>query len=80
MIYGYNSKLSTYGNDTILDYSRGFMDEIRRVRRTKEVRAPLRQFPHLFHKANIDLYTQLRERPLIFITHSFGGIILAHVS
>ncbi|UKZ61236.1 uncharacterized protein TrAtP1_002504 [Trichoderma atroviride] len=56
MTYGYNSKLSTRGTDTIMDYSRGLMEALRKIRDTKE----------------------LRQRPLFFIAHSFGGIILAH--
>ncbi|KAL4861938.1 hypothetical protein BDV12DRAFT_203507 [Aspergillus spectabilis] len=56
MIYGYNSKLSSHGVDTILDYGRELMEEIKKIRNTKE----------------------LQQRPLIFIAHSFGGIILAH--
>ncbi|KAL5360970.1 hypothetical protein BJX96DRAFT_175795 [Aspergillus floccosus] len=56
MIYGYNSKLSIRGVDTILDYGRGLMEEIKKIRHTKE----------------------LQQRPLIFIAHSFGGIIMAH--
>ncbi|KAJ5884884.1 hypothetical protein N7495_009394 [Penicillium taxi] len=56
MIYGYNSKLSSPGIDTILDYGRGLMEEIKKIRNT----------------------TELYQRPLIFIAHSFGGIIVAH--
>jgi hypothetical protein len=37
MVYGYNSKLSSHGIDTILDYGREFMEEIKKVRCTKEV-------------------------------------------
>ncbi|CAG7941474.1 unnamed protein product [Penicillium salamii] len=54
MIYGYNSKLSSHGVDTILDYGRELMEEIKNIRNTKG------------------------QRPLIFIAHSFGGIIVAH--
>ncbi|QKX62526.1 uncharacterized protein TRUGW13939_09687 [Talaromyces rugulosus] len=57
MIYGYNSKLSSHGVDTILDYGRELMEEIKKIRNTKEI----------------------QQRPLFFIAHSFGGIILAHV-
>ena len=39
MIYGYNSKLSSYGIEKILDYGREFMEEIKNVRNTREVRA-----------------------------------------
>ncbi|KAF7502176.1 hypothetical protein GJ744_006772 [Endocarpon pusillum] len=56
MIYGYNSKLSSHGIDTIMDYSRGLIEELKKVRKTEE----------------------LRRRPIFFIAHSFGGIILAH--
>ncbi|KAF2999044.1 hypothetical protein E8E15_000155 [Penicillium rubens] len=56
MIYGYNSKLSSHGVDTILDYGRELIEEIKKIRNTKE----------------------LQQRPLIFIAHSFGGIIVAH--
>ncbi|KUL81412.1 hypothetical protein ZTR_10224 [Talaromyces verruculosus] len=56
IIYGYNSKLSSHGVDTILDYGRELMEEIKKIRNTKE----------------------LQQRPLFFIAHSFGGIILAH--
>ncbi|KAL9625383.1 MAG: hypothetical protein Q9160_000446 [Pyrenula sp. 1 TL-2023] len=56
MIYGYNSKLGSRGISTILDFGRGFLEEIQQIRGTPK----------------------LRERPLIFIGHSFGGIIIAH--
>ncbi|RDW87375.1 hypothetical protein BP5796_03069 [Coleophoma crateriformis] len=56
MIYGYNSKLSSHGVDTIMDYGREFLEAIKGIRPTQEA----------------------RERPLFFIAHSFGGIILAH--
>jgi hypothetical protein len=39
MIYGYNSKLSTHGVDTIMDYSRGLIEELKKVRNTEEVSA-----------------------------------------
>jgi len=38
IIYGYNSKLSSYGLDKIMDYSRELLEGIKRVRNTKEVR------------------------------------------
>ncbi|KAL7916973.1 P-loop containing nucleoside triphosphate hydrolase protein [Trichoderma austrokoningii] len=56
MTYGYNSKLSVHGVDSIMDYGRGLMEELKKIRNTEE----------------------LRQRPLFFIAHSFGGIILAH--
>ena len=56
MIYGYNSKLSSHGIDTIMDYGRAMLEELKKVRNTEE----------------------LRKRPLFFVAHSFGGIIMAH--
>ncbi|KAJ5630437.1 uncharacterized protein N7484_010537 [Penicillium longicatenatum] len=56
MIYGYNPKVSSHGVETILDYGRELMEEIKKIRNSKE----------------------LQQRPLFFITHGFGGIILAH--
>ncbi|RDW56402.1 hypothetical protein BP5796_13224 [Coleophoma crateriformis] len=56
MIYGYNSKLSSHGLDTIMNYGRDFFEGIKRVRYTQE----------------------LRERPIFFVAHSYGGIVLAH--
>ncbi|KAF5669916.1 hypothetical protein FDENT_11382 [Fusarium denticulatum] len=56
MIYGYNSKLSSHGLDTIMDYGRELIEELKKIRYSDE----------------------LRQRPLFFIAHSFGGIILAH--
>jgi protein SERAC1 len=37
MIYGYNSKLSSRGVNTILDYGRELMGELKEIRDTKEV-------------------------------------------
>ena len=39
MIYGYNSKLASRALDKIIDYGRALMEEIAKVRDTKEVRA-----------------------------------------
>ncbi|KAJ5410945.1 uncharacterized protein N7487_005304 [Penicillium crustosum] len=36
MIYRYNSKLSSHGVDTILDYGRELIEEIKKIRNTKE--------------------------------------------
>ena len=35
----YNSKLSTHGVDTIMDYSRGLIEELKKVRNIEEVSA-----------------------------------------
>jgi hypothetical protein len=41
MIYGYNAKLSSHGVDTIMDYGRGLIEEIKKIRSTEEVSAVL---------------------------------------
>ena len=37
MIYGYNSKLSSHGVDTIMDYGRELIEEMKKIRSTKDV-------------------------------------------
>jgi hypothetical protein len=37
MIYGYNSKLSSHGIDTIMDYGRELIEELKKVRYSDEV-------------------------------------------
>jgi hypothetical protein len=37
MIYGYNSKLTSHRVDTIMDYGRGLLEELKKVRSTEEV-------------------------------------------
>jgi hypothetical protein len=37
MTYGYNAKLSSHGVDKILDDGRELMEEIKKIRNTKEV-------------------------------------------
>jgi hypothetical protein len=39
MIYGYNSKLSIHGVDTIMSYGQGLMEELKKLRNTEEVSA-----------------------------------------
>ncbi|KAJ5718746.1 hypothetical protein N7488_004392, partial [Penicillium malachiteum] len=71
MIYWYNSKLSSHGVDTILDYGRERMEEIKKIRNTKEI--------GMLSDSSITSKFGLIQRPLIFITHSFGDIILPHI-
>jgi protein SERAC1 len=75
MIYGYNSKLDTRGVDTIVDYSRGLLEEMQKIRNTDEVCAT----PGYASTKTYERYLQLRKRPVFFIAHSFGGIMLAQV-
>ncbi|KAF2010868.1 hypothetical protein BU24DRAFT_496047 [Aaosphaeria arxii CBS 175.79] len=54
MTYGYDSKLLGKGTGKIMDFSRTFIEELKKVRNKDQ------------------------QRPLFFIAHSFGGIILAY--
>jgi hypothetical protein len=66
MIYGYNSKLLSNGIDTIMDYSRELMEEIKKVRNTEEVRAVNGAQPaNRQHKA--DIYDLLAETAITFL-------------
>lgn len=42
MIYGYNSKLSSHGIDTIMDYGRELIEELKKVRNAEELSAVMR--------------------------------------
>jgi hypothetical protein len=46
MTYGYNSKLSSHGIGTILDYGREFLEEIKKIRTTTEVNHNFQRFSH----------------------------------
>ncbi|RPB13466.1 hypothetical protein P167DRAFT_115662 [Morchella conica CCBAS932] len=54
MIYGYNSNLTAHAIHTTQDYSKGFLEELIKARKTE----------------------QEKRRPLIFIGHGFGGVII----
>lgn len=38
MVYGYNSKLSSHGVSKIMDYGRELLEELKKIRSSKEVR------------------------------------------
>ena len=80
MIYGYNSKLSTQGVDTIMDYGRGLIEELKKVGDTEEVRSATRHDSREVDHVNGLTPLAKKATSLFFIPHSFGGIILAHVS
>ena len=75
MIYGYNSKLSNPGLHTIADFSSGLREELLRARRSDQVAL---KFTEVLTGLGSDDF-QERRRPIIFIAHSFGGIILTNV-
>jgi predicted alpha/beta hydrolase family esterase len=78
MIYGYNSLSSSHGTNKIIDYGRELMEELKKVRSTEEVSDTMAYTTSFANYPNTAL--QARQRPLYFVAHGFGGIILAHVS
>ncbi|KAJ5593550.1 hypothetical protein N7537_010454 [Penicillium hordei] len=84
MIYGYNSKLSSHGVDTILDYGRELMEEIKKIRNTKEQR-PLICIAHSFggiivaHCLVRAIQTMEEDHPAITSLHraTYGMILFA---
>ena len=72
MIYGYNSKLARRNISTAEDYAVEFMESLKSIR-GKEVFTSLEAVDCAYD-------FQTAQRPVIFIAHSFGGIILARVS
>jgi hypothetical protein len=57
MIYGYNAKLSSHGVDTIMDYGRGLIEEIKKIRSTEEVSAVM---TYCQESANMKLTAPMR--------------------
>ena len=66
MIYGYNSKLLSNGIDTIMDYGRELMEEIKKVRNTEEVRAVNGAQP-ANRQQKADIYNLLAETATTFL-------------
>ncbi|KAJ5963042.1 hypothetical protein N7501_007983 [Penicillium viridicatum] len=86
MIYGYNSKLSSHGVDTILDYGRELMEEIKKIRNTKELQQrPLILIAHSFggiilaHCLVKAIQTMEEDHPAITSLHraTYGMILFA---
>ena len=60
MIYGYNSKLSTQGVDTIMDYGRELLEELKKVRNTEDVSAAKEYTPE--KRYHVDGFIPLAEK------------------
>jgi hypothetical protein len=85
MLYGYEAKLDSQSTNRLSDYCTGLREELSHVRKTEEVCLPL----HMICRSSITTIVNCssssdnkkeRTRPMIFIAHSFGGIITANVS
>ncbi|CAI7627456.1 unnamed protein product [Penicillium pancosmium] len=74
MIYGYNSKLSSHGVDTILDYGRELMEEIKKVRDTKECLVRAIQTMEEDHPAITSLHRATYGMMLFAIPHK--GLVM----
>lgn len=67
MIYGYNSKLSSHGVDTILDYGRELMEEMKQIRDTKEVSDAIKIF---YWQLFLAKFSSSRSRDLSSSSHT----------
>jgi hypothetical protein len=65
MIYGYNSKLSTHGVDTIMDYGRGLIEELKKVRNAEEVSALQSAALEQRHQANRSIPLAKKAAPVL---------------
>ncbi|KAJ5917518.1 hypothetical protein N7466_011072 [Penicillium verhagenii] len=74
MIYGYNSKLSSHGVDTILDYGRELMEEIKKIRNTKECLVRAIQTMEADHPAITSLHRATYGMILFAIPHK--GLVM----
>ncbi|CAG8221592.1 unnamed protein product [Penicillium salamii] len=74
MIYGYNSKLSSHGVDTILDYGRELMEEIKKIRNTKECLVKAIQTMEEDHSAITSLHRATYGMILFAIPHK--GLVM----
>ncbi|CAG7934218.1 unnamed protein product [Penicillium olsonii] len=74
MIYGYNSKLSSHGVDTILDYGRELMEEMKQIRNTKECLVKAIQTMEEDHPAITSLHRATYGMILFAIPHK--GLVM----
>lgn len=87
MIYGYNTNLQHNSFHTLEDYTGNFLEELKKARKSDKVsfsgqgyriNSQTRQ-SHKYGTCIDNLTFTLQERPIIFIGHSFGGIVIAQV-
>ena len=65
MIYGYNSKLSTQGIDTIMDYGPELLEELKKVRNTEDVSAAKEYTLEKRHDADDFILLAKKATPLL---------------
>ncbi|CAN9224741.1 unnamed protein product [Alternaria alternata] len=68
MMYGYNTKLTVRSTANLEDYSAELLDELKSVRRARQ-----KSWKDQFRSPD----NSMLERPIIFIAHSFGGLVVA---
>lgn len=79
MTFGYNAA-AAFGQSTadVLDYAKSLLSSLIDKREELEVRLDTRQFPKLTVMEELTT-GQEKDRPLIFIAHSLGGIVVKQV-
>ena len=80
MTYGYNARLfDGLAGGTLEEYAQQFLEDLKDVRSTVDVSG----FELVFQArlaSTCSQTAQTQRRPLFFVTHSFGGILVMRVS
>jgi hypothetical protein len=75
MSFGYDSRIvDGPGSNRIIDYAQLLLQELDNARDSKEVRFYMSGIVY-----GLTLFIQARSRPIIFLGHSLGGILIRQV-
>lgn len=76
LTYGYDSTLlANNSNAGVSEFARSFLEAIENARRSPHVRTP----PSMSIETRADRGQEIR-RPIVFVGHSLGGIVVKQVS
>jgi hypothetical protein len=75
MSYGYNSSLGSDSNNGLLDFRRHLVQQLENARSSDEVYEPPLENPR---KLSTEI-PKAKNRQIIFVAHSLGGILILQV-